>query len=117
MTEHQREWSSSQMLQHATWIGASCIHREHLAENETCASVYGELCGYCRASSMLRQAAETARLMQEGAEEPANDLSLTTFDKQEWWDVYREFKPDATELDFEAAWERFQVAKKQRGLS
>lgn len=29
----------------------------------------------------------------------------------EWYDVYRQFKPDATREEFEADWEDFQRAK------
>jgi len=38
--------------------------------------------------------------------------SLYELDANEWWDVYRIFKPDATRGEFERDWREFQQAKK-----
>lgn len=34
--------------------------------------------------------------------------------REEWWDVYREMRPEATRDEFDADWEDFQRIKKKR---
>ena len=41
----------------------------------------------------------------------SDDVKLNEFDKNEWFDVYRMFKPDATFDEYEEAWASFQQAK------
>lgn len=35
-------------------------------------------------------------------------------DKSEWFDVYRTFRPDATQEEYDLAWDEFQTAKEKR---
>jgi hypothetical protein len=39
---------------------------------------------------------------------------LDELDANEFYDVYREFRPGATREEFQAAWDRFQLAKAER---
>ena len=44
------------------------------------------------------------------------NVKLNELDKQEWWDVYRQFRPDATEAEFDTAWNDFQKEKAKRSM-
>jgi hypothetical protein len=41
-------------------------------------------------------------------------LALDSFNKDEWWDIYRQFNPTATTEQFDADWAEFQRAKAAR---
>lgn len=46
--------------------------------------------------------------------EHASPLSM--LDKDEWRDVYIRFKPNASEAEYDRAWDEFQEAKRMRGM-
>lgn len=50
-----------------------------------------------------------------------SDTRLDEYDKSEWATIYRAFKPEAAEQEYDAAWERFVAAKaehiRQQGLN
>ena len=43
-----------------------------------------------------------------------DSVKLNELDKNEWYDVYRQFKPEATREEFERDWAEFQQAKRDR---
>ena len=43
-----------------------------------------------------------------------SETRLNTYSKEEWWDVYRKFKPDHSWEDFCLVWEAFQTEKEER---
>lgn len=44
------------------------------------------------------------------------ETRLDEFDKDEWREVHRMFKPDDTDEQFEAAWSEFQEMKRRRSM-
>lgn len=44
-------------------------------------------------------------------QEPEDLQRLDSFTKDEWWDVFKMFQPDATWEEYEVEWEKFQEYK------
>lgn len=41
------------------------------------------------------------------------DVRLNEYDKDEWLDIARKFKPDLTDAEYDAMWDRFCAYKRE----